>query len=92
MGKPLRKLLDPLLKWTLLLIIAPLSGCSVAGVAFLAITYQHEQAVGDGSLGASDRTIRGGSLPAPELAPDRRISEQDCTQPIDWSRGNLRCK
>jgi len=30
--------------------------------------------------------------PAPELAPDRRISEQDCTRPIDFSSGNLRCK
>ncbi len=32
------------------------------------------------------------SPPAPELAPDRRISEQDCSKPIDWSLGNLRCK
>jgi hypothetical protein len=30
--------------------------------------------------------------PAPELAPDRRISEQDCTRPIDLSSGNLRCR
>jgi hypothetical protein len=32
------------------------------------------------------------SPPAPELAPDRRISEQDCTRPVDLSSGNLRCK
>jgi hypothetical protein len=30
--------------------------------------------------------------PAPELAPDRRINEQDCTRPIDLSSGNLRCR
>jgi hypothetical protein len=30
--------------------------------------------------------------PAPELAPDRRINEQDCTRPIDLSGGNLRCR
>jgi hypothetical protein len=30
--------------------------------------------------------------PAPALAPDRRVSEQDCTRPIDLSSGNLRCK
>jgi hypothetical protein len=30
--------------------------------------------------------------PAPALAPDRRISEQDCTRPVDLSSGNLRCK
>lgn len=30
--------------------------------------------------------------PAPQLDPDRRVSEQDCTQPIDYSLGNIRCK
>jgi hypothetical protein len=29
---------------------------------------------------------------ARELAPDRRISEQDCSKPVDLSAGNLRCK
>ena len=29
---------------------------------------------------------------APPLAPDRRISEQDCTKPLDYSLGNIRCK
>ena len=28
----------------------------------------------------------------PEMAPERRVSEQDCTKPIDWSAGNIRCK
>ena len=28
----------------------------------------------------------------PEMAPNRKVSEQDCTKPIDWSAGNLRCK
>jgi hypothetical protein len=30
--------------------------------------------------------------PVPELDPDRRISEQDCSRPPDLSLGNLRCK
>jgi hypothetical protein len=30
--------------------------------------------------------------PAPELAASRRISEQDCSKPVDLSLGNLRCK
>jgi hypothetical protein len=30
--------------------------------------------------------------PIPALAPDRRISEQDCTRPVDYSLGNIRCK
>jgi hypothetical protein len=29
---------------------------------------------------------------APDMQPDRSISEQDCTKPIDFSAGNLRCK
>jgi hypothetical protein len=41
---------------------------------------------------------RGGFYPEssdrrpPEMAPDRRISEQDCTKPLDYSLGNIRCK
>ncbi|HEX6295255.1 MAG TPA: hypothetical protein VFZ74_01650 [Burkholderiales bacterium] len=30
--------------------------------------------------------------PTPQLAPDRKVSEQDCTRPIDPALGNLRCK
>jgi hypothetical protein len=30
--------------------------------------------------------------PVPELDPARRISEQDCTKPLDLSQGNMRCK
>jgi hypothetical protein len=33
-----------------------------------------------------------GTPPPPRLDSARRISEQDCTRPIDESRGNLRCK
>lgn len=28
----------------------------------------------------------------PEMAPDRKVSEQDCTKPLDYSLGNIRCK
>jgi hypothetical protein len=27
-----------------------------------------------------------------EMAPDRRVSEQDCTKPLDLTKGNIRCK
>ena len=30
--------------------------------------------------------------PVPELDPNRRVSEQDCTKPLDLSLGNIRCK
>ena len=28
----------------------------------------------------------------PELDPNRKVSEQDCTKPLDYSLGNIRCK
>jgi Tfp pilus assembly protein PilW len=33
-----------------------------------------------------------GEPPAPVLAPNRRVTEQDCSKPIDLTQGNLRCK
>lgn len=27
-----------------------------------------------------------------KLDPNRKVSEQDCTKPIDYAQGNLRCK
>ena len=29
---------------------------------------------------------------APPLAADRRVNEQDCSKPVDFSAGNLRCR
>jgi hypothetical protein len=29
---------------------------------------------------------------APEMDPERKISEQDCTKPLDYSLGNIRCR
>ena len=30
---------------------------------------------------------------APEMAPERKVEEQDCTKPLDLAaRGNLKCK
>jgi len=29
---------------------------------------------------------------APEMAPDRKVSEQDCSKPLDYTLGNIRCK
>ena len=33
-----------------------------------------------------------GTPPPPEMAPGRRINQQDCTRPLDDAPGNLRCK
>jgi hypothetical protein len=29
---------------------------------------------------------------APPLATDRKVHEQDCSKPIDWTAGNVKCK
>jgi hypothetical protein len=34
----------------------------------------------------------GSTRQAPEMDPARRVSEQDCTKPLDYSLGNIRCK
>lgn len=34
----------------------------------------------------------GDSSRPPEMAPDRKVSEQDCSKPLDYSLGNIRCK
>lgn len=39
-----------------------------------------------------ERSMLPASQPAPEMAPDRKVSEQDCTKPLDLSLGNIRCK
>ena len=41
---------------------------------------------------------RGSEIPTassqyvPELDPGRKVSEQDCTKPVDYTLGNIRCK
>jgi len=30
--------------------------------------------------------------PPPEMALERRVSEQDCSKPVDLSSGNLKCR
>ena len=46
----------------------------------------HEYAFGDYADYPSS------SRKPPEMDPNRRVSEQDCTKPLDYSLGNIRCK
>ena len=41
--------------------------------------------------GSSGRMIKDPRTP-PELDPTRKVSEQDCSKPINLDGGNLRCK
>ena len=40
----------------------------------------------------ASRTVPSVFPSSPELAEDRKITEQDCSKPVDLSAGNLRCK
>jgi len=48
--------------------------------------------LGLGILAAGIYSTETAEDPTPPLAPDRKVSEQDCTRPIDPTLGNLRCK
>lgn len=45
-----------------------------------------------GAYEATRGGFAGDSWRAPEMAPDRKVSEQDCSKPLDYSLGNIRCK
>ena len=45
-----------------------------------------------GSFSTTGRSTYREHRPAPPLEEKRKVSEQDCTKPIDPSSGNLRCK
>jgi hypothetical protein len=76
-----------------LLPVLLLAGCSVnihggdglalgIGVALVAAgIYESERSGGITSTRA-----------VPELDPTRKVSEQDCTKPLDYTLGNIRCK
>jgi len=54
------------------------------GLAILAAGVYEASRGGLDYAGSTQRT--------PEMAPDRKVSEQDCTKPLDYSLGNIRCK
>jgi hypothetical protein len=56
-------------------------------------------ALGLGILAASAYEVSRGGLffttdtsRPPQMDPNRKISEQDCSKPLDYSLGNIRCK
>jgi len=49
-------------------------------------------AVGTYELSRDGFEYGAGAQRVPEMAPDRRIAEQDCTKPLDFTLGNIRCK
>jgi hypothetical protein len=70
---------------------ATLSVSSGAAIAFL-LTLGVVDYVNNPQPFPSPSALFVPSPPAPEMAASRRISEQDCSKPVDLTLGNLRCK
>lgn len=68
---------------------AQLSGA--AAVAFIGLAVIAGGATYDDAR-ATPLTGLGEARRPPEMAPDRKVSEQDCTKPLDYTLGNIRCK
>lgn len=89
------------MRWAILA-VALLSGCAAPAPLIFGASSSSGGAVALGVfagliiISASTSSERGGatsgSRAAPELSKDRKINEVDCTQPIDPSAGNIRCK
>jgi outer membrane murein-binding lipoprotein Lpp len=54
-----------------------------------AIHYSREE---PGPFPSPSALLPEATAPAPELAPARRVNEQDCTQPIADATANLKCR
>ena len=61
------------------------------GKGFAAAPSPAHTSTGTGHGSSTLRTMRDPRR-APELDPGRKINEQDCSKPIDFGAGNLRCK
>jgi len=89
----MRHLLGFLLLAPALAVGAPASGSGGKGRALLSSAAVATTASSTRHGGGSGGRIREmDPRQAPPLDPARAVSEQDCTKPVDLTRGNLKCK
>jgi hypothetical protein len=62
-------------------------GAALAAIAFSVIAV----GISEGERGGM-RYLSDNPRFVPEMAPNRKVSEQDCSKPIDYTLGNIRCK
>ena len=68
-------------------------GAAIASMLFLGTLMSLDEPRHGAAFASSGYLYEGfWSRGAPELDADRRISEQDCTRPVDHTLGNIRCK
>jgi hypothetical protein len=74
-------------------VVSSSGGAAVAGVLLYGALLSAQDPRFASSLSSSTYAYDGfWARPVPELDPDRRVSEQDCSRPLDLSLGNIRCK
>jgi hypothetical protein len=83
-----------------LLVALLLSGCSHSAVVVsnahavvvTSTAYVSGTAAAALVIGTAVIAEASGPQPVPEMAPARTVALQDCTKPVDFSAGNLRCR
>ena len=76
----------------LLLLAAPSWGATGGGRGGFAAGPAPASSGGPSVRGGGGGRARHDPRHAPAMDPTRRVSEQDCSKPVDLSAGNLRCK
>ena len=68
-------------------------GKATAHAADMTSTLAPTSGGGGGHVGSTTgRVLYVDPRTAPPMDPRRKVTEQDCTKPVDLSRGNLKCK
>ena len=67
-------------------------GGGKSGAAFAASASTTSMSTTAGRGGGGNRVTRVDPRQPPPLDPERKVTEQDCTKPVDLTAGNLRCK
>ena len=86
------------MKLRMILLTVFIAGCSHGQVQFgsssagLRVQASGSTAAALIDLGIAGAVIYRGTERTPELAPVRRVNEQDCTRPIEDISANLKCR
>jgi hypothetical protein len=71
--------------------LAKAPGAGKGGAPFAASATTSSTSTTSGG-GGGNRVTRIDPRQPPPLDPERKVTEQDCTKPVDLTAGNLRCK
>lgn len=73
-------------------VVSSTGAAALAGALFLAAVYSADDPRYPRAAALTSPYDPFWSRPVPELDSGRKVSEQDCTKPLDLSQGNIRCR